>query len=74
MWRILVGVTGFAVIAAGMTLLVLPGPGLLVILLGLAILATEFRWARRLLNRALAWVKKSRERLTKARNARRRAT
>ena len=35
----------------GTVLLVLPGPGWLTILLGLALLAAEFAWARRLLER-----------------------
>jgi uncharacterized protein (TIGR02611 family) len=50
--RVLVFVVGFTVLVIGMLLLVLPGPGILVIIVGLAILATEFVWARRLLVRA----------------------
>ena len=42
-----VAVIGFTVIAAGAALLVLPGPGVLVIIAGLAILALEFEWAER---------------------------
>lgn len=42
---------GFAVLALGIVLLVGPGPGWLVILLGLGLLAVDFAWARRLLNR-----------------------
>jgi uncharacterized protein (TIGR02611 family) len=49
--RIGVLVVGLALLAAGAVLLVLPGPGLLVIVGGLALLATEFAWARRLLVR-----------------------
>lgn len=45
--RVLVGVIGTTVILLGAAMLVLPGPGLLVIPLGLIILATEFLWARR---------------------------
>jgi len=44
-------VAGLALLAAGVALLVLPGPGVLVILAALALLATEFPWARRLLAR-----------------------
>lgn len=44
--RIVVGVAGATVIAIGVAMLVLPGPGLVTIALGLAILATEFVWAR----------------------------
>jgi tellurite resistance protein TerC len=42
---------GFTVLLIGVALLVLPGPAVVVIPTGLAILATEFVWARRLLNR-----------------------
>jgi uncharacterized protein (TIGR02611 family) len=42
---------GFAVLAVGLLMLVLPGPAIVVIPLGLAILATELAWARRLLQR-----------------------
>jgi uncharacterized protein (TIGR02611 family) len=47
--RVAVTIAGFAVMLAGVALLVLPGPGLLVIIAGLAILATEYVWAQRLL-------------------------
>lgn len=40
----------------GLALLVLPGPAFLVIPAGLAILATEFVWARRWLRKSKAWV------------------
>lgn len=45
---------GFGLLAAGVTMLVLPGPGWLTIVAGLAVLAREFEWARRLLNRLKA--------------------
>ena len=47
--RILILLTGSTVIVFGVLLLVLPGPGILVIVVGLAILATEFAWAEALL-------------------------
>ena len=47
--RIGVAVLGSLVILFGVLLIVTPGPAILVIPFGLAILATEFRWARRLL-------------------------
>jgi uncharacterized protein (TIGR02611 family) len=49
--KLLVGVVGTAVTLAGVALLVAPGPGILVILLGLAILSFEFPWATRLQRR-----------------------
>lgn len=45
--RIIVTILGFTVVLLGLVLLVLPGPGLLVVALGFAILATEFVWAWR---------------------------
>jgi uncharacterized protein (TIGR02611 family) len=41
---------GVALLVAGAAMLVLPGPGIAVILLGLVVLAREFSWARRLLD------------------------
>lgn len=50
--RIAVTVVGFAVLLAGIALLVLPGPGWLLIFIGLGILGTEYVWAQRLLRLA----------------------
>jgi uncharacterized protein (TIGR02611 family) len=50
--RLAVLVLGCAVTAAGLVMMVTPGPGLVVIIAGLAILATEFTWAEILLERA----------------------
>jgi putative membrane protein len=52
--RLVVAVVGGSVVLVGIAMLVLPGPAILVIPLGLAILATEFLWARRWLKRARA--------------------
>ncbi|MBO0920293.1 hypothetical protein J1G42_05580 [Cellulomonas sp. zg-ZUI222] len=49
-----VTVVGGTVVLTGVAMLVLPGPGILAILAGLALLATEFAWARRWLDRARA--------------------
>ena len=54
-------VVGMALLVAGAAMLVLPGPGIAVILLGLVVLSAEFQWAKR----ALAW---ARERFTDLRN------
>ena len=45
--RIAVTVAGTVILAAGAVLLVAPGPGLLVIALGLVVLGAEYEWARR---------------------------
>ena len=50
--RIAVFIAGSVVCLAGVAMLVLPGPGVIVILAGLAILATEFVWAERALDTA----------------------
>jgi uncharacterized protein (TIGR02611 family) len=50
--RVAVTIVGFALVLAGLLMLVLPGPGLLVIIAGLAVLATEYVWAERMLNLA----------------------
>jgi hypothetical protein len=50
--RLAVAVVGFAFLLGGLAMLVLPGPGVIVSLIGLAILATEFAWAERALDKA----------------------
>ena len=55
-WRIGVTVVGVVLIAGGIVLLPLPGPGWLIIFGGLGVLATEFEWAARLLRFARAKV------------------
>jgi uncharacterized protein (TIGR02611 family) len=49
--RLIVAVVGLTVVLLGLVMIVTPGPGLLVIVLGLSILAAEFVWAQRLLKR-----------------------
>jgi uncharacterized protein (TIGR02611 family) len=49
--RIAVTVVGGAVVAAGLAMLVLPGPGILVVAVGFAILGTEYAWAAAALER-----------------------
>jgi uncharacterized protein (TIGR02611 family) len=44
-------VAGFTLLLAGVVMLVTPGPGWLVIFFGLGLLAAEFVWARRLMDR-----------------------
>ena len=49
--RVIVSVVGATVVLIGVALLVLPGPAFVVIPVGLAILATEYAWARRWLRK-----------------------
>ena len=48
--RVAVTIAGFTVVIVGLILVPLPGPGWLIVFAGLAILATEYVWAQRLLN------------------------
>lgn len=50
--RALVFLVGALLCVLGAAMLVLPGPGLLVLVAGLAVLSIEFAWARHLLGRA----------------------
>ena len=59
--RMIVGVVGATVLIIGVLLLVLPGPAFVVIPLGLAILATEFVWAKRWLQKAKGLLVKSKQ-------------
>ncbi len=52
--RWLVILAGFALLVGGVALLVLPGPGIVVIIAGLALLAREFVWAEKALDKAKA--------------------
>ncbi|HEU4480010.1 MAG TPA: PGPGW domain-containing protein [Pyrinomonadaceae bacterium] len=49
--KLVVGVLGVSIVIIGAAMLLLPGPAVIVIPAGLALLATEFAWARRLLRR-----------------------
>jgi tellurite resistance protein TerC len=49
--RIVILITGITVLLVGIAMIFLPGPAVVVIPVGLAILATEFIWAKRLLTR-----------------------
>lgn len=44
-------VAGFTLLGIGVVMLITPGPGWLTIFLGLGLLAAEFVWARRLMER-----------------------
>ncbi len=47
--RIAVTALGFVLLLAGLVMMVTPGPGILLIIAGLAVLATEYVWAERAL-------------------------
>ncbi|RAJ60618.1 uncharacterized protein (TIGR02611 family) [Streptomyces sp. Amel2xB2] len=53
-WQVVIFLLGLAVVAGGVVLLPLPGPGWLVIFAGIGLWATEFSWAQRVLH----WTKR----------------
>ena len=59
--RLSVAALGFTVLAVGLVLLITPGPGLLVIIAGLAVLAHEFAWAAKALEKAKTRAAQARE-------------
>lgn len=59
--RFAVTLLGGGLLVLGLAMMVLPGPGILVIVAGLAVLATEYVWARRLLVRAKQQAAKAQE-------------
>lgn len=59
--RVFVAIVGFTIVLMGVAMVVTPGPATLVIPLGLGILATEFVWARRLIDRAKAILSRRKE-------------
>ena len=61
--KLIIGAIGGTVVLLGAAMIVLPGPAFIVIPVGLAILATEFAWARRAVVRARAMVAKARGRV-----------
>jgi tellurite resistance protein TerC len=60
--KLIVAVIGVTILLLGIVMVVLPGPAFIVIPLGLAILATEFAWARRAVRRARVMIAKARGR------------
>lgn len=60
--KIVVTAVGVLVILAGFLMMVAPGPGIVAVILGLAILSTEWDWADRWLRKAKAQAKRAKER------------
>jgi len=58
-YRVPFALLGFTIVLVGIAMLVLPGPGLLVMALGFAMLALEFAWAERVLERTLEQMSKT---------------
>ena len=65
--RVLLGVLGTLLILVGIVLLVLPGPGLLVIALGLIVLSLEFDWAKKIVESFRRWAERTRNKKNRPR-------
>jgi uncharacterized protein (TIGR02611 family) len=59
--KLVVAVVGFTMLIAGITMIVLPGPAFIFIPAGLAILATEFLWAKKLLQKVKEKLRRDKE-------------
>jgi uncharacterized protein (TIGR02611 family) len=59
LWQAGVLLVGMGLVIAGIAMLVLPGPGWAAIILGLIVLASEYAWARRLLDPVRRWARKA---------------
>jgi hypothetical protein len=60
-WRVFIGVLGGGITVLGGIALIGPGPGVLVVLAGLGILATEFAWAGRAMEKTKSIAKSAAE-------------
>lgn len=65
--RFFIALIGFTILTIGIILIVFPGPAFIVIPIGLSILATEFVWAKRLLEKVKRGIKKTKDSVLKSR-------
>ena len=49
--RLIIGIIGTTILIIGVAMIALPGPAFIVIPLGLSVLATEFLWAKKLMEK-----------------------
>ena len=59
--KFVVALIGGTILLIGLALVVLPGPAVVVIPIGLALLASEFAWARRIIRRGKIFVGRVRQ-------------
>jgi uncharacterized protein (TIGR02611 family) len=64
--RVAVAIGGFLIVLVGIILVPLPGPGLLVVAAGFAVLALEFAWAEHLLERTVERLSEAGEKVRRA--------
>jgi uncharacterized protein (TIGR02611 family) len=73
-WRTVIFLVGFTIVVLGVVLLPLPGPGTLVVALGLAILSLEFVWAQHTLDKLKSAARRARDAAKKKLATQRRQT
>jgi|GEM_PF-1900716 len=63
---------GFGILAVGLFLMIpaVPGPGIPVVMVGLAILASEFKWAENLYNRIVEFARRAADKVRRRKPAR----
>src|SRR5262245_22392334 len=64
--RVAAAMGGFLIVIVGIIMIPLPGPGLLVVAVGLAVLALEFAWAEQLLEQTLDRLSEAGEKVKRA--------
>lgn len=69
-FRVAFAIAGFAVLLLGVIMLFTPGPGWAVIVLGLGMLALEFAWAERALERAIDQIERAADQVKKGSSVR----
>ena len=62
-----IGILGGLVLLAGIAMIALPGPAFVVIPAGLAILATQFEWARKWRDKGLEYIRNKRKQFSERR-------
>jgi uncharacterized protein (TIGR02611 family) len=63
--KLIVGVIGVTILIVGIAMIVLPGPALILIPVGVGLLATEFAWARWIVRRARHAIAKARSEISR---------
>lgn len=64
--RVIVIIIGFTILGIGIILIVFPDPAFIVIPIGLSILATEFVWAKKLLDKVKKGIQKTKDSFLKS--------
>lgn len=72
--KIFITIVGFTVLLIGLALLVLPGPGIPLLIIGLGLLAAEYEWAQRHLDKANHHYQTQKQRILDSYNGRRKKT